>query len=345
MSLVLITTDCLVPGDEVDLLLHEAGHQTVHRPMTGKRDPEDLVRALEGVDAALIANEPMSAAVLAQAESLRVIVRTGVGFDSVDTSAAADRGIAVSNLPGINANAVAEYTMGLLLCGARRLYESASGVAKGDWPRHDGHELAGSTLGLVGYGATARAVVPLARAFGMQVLCTTSVPPQDRVAASVEPVSVEFVSVEFVSFEELLARSDYVSIHTSLTDKSRGLFDASTLARMKPSAVLINTARGAIVDENALADAVRSGVIAGAALDVVIEEPLPEDNLLRDVPGIVVYSHLAGQTAQARRAAGLAGAAEIIVSLKGDPLHCVNLPIEPSEQSSQATSRSERLNP
>ncbi|MFI8090788.1 NAD(P)-dependent oxidoreductase [Streptomyces sp. NPDC086080] len=307
MPRVLITTDYLRPGDEVDEYLLAAGLTTHHAPTAGRRGPEDLVSALAGVDAALIGNDPMTADVLGRARQLRVVVRTGVGYDSVDVEAAARLGISVSNLPGINAVAVAEYTMGLLLASARRLVESAVGVAAGGWPRGDGQELRGATLGLVGYGAAARAVVPLARAFGMEVVCTTGVPAGLRDAGP----------VRFVPWAELLATSDYVSVHTALTDRTRNMFDASAFARMKPTAVLINTARGAVVDEQALADAVRSGTIAGAALDVVVREPLPPQSPLRDVEGITVYSHLAGQTAQARRAAGLAGAAELVAALQG----------------------------
>ncbi|MDS0139947.1 MULTISPECIES: phosphoglycerate dehydrogenase [unclassified Amycolatopsis] len=309
MKRVLITTDYLRPGDDVDVYLREAGLDTVHLPMTGKRDPGQLVAALDRIDAALVANEPLSADVLARAPRLRVVVRTGVGYDSIDVEAAARQGISVSNLPGVNANAVAEYTLGLLLAAARRLVQSASGVARGEWPREDGRELRGSTLGLIGYGAAARAVVPLARAFGMTVVCATGVRDPD---------------VRVVELAELLSTSDYVSVHTALTDRTRGLLDALAFKRMKPTAVLVNTARGAIVDEEALVAAVRSGEIAGAALDVVGEEPLPADSPLRGVDGIVVYSHLAGQTAEARRAAGLRGAEELVAALEGRARHVVN---------------------
>ncbi|TMR22301.1 hydroxyacid dehydrogenase [Nonomuraea turkmeniaca] len=311
---VLITTDYLRPGDEVDEFLRLSGLETVHLPMVGRRDPEQLVAALAGIDAALVANEPLTADVLARAPRLKVIVRTGVGYDSVDVAAAARLGISVSNLPGINANAVAEYTMGLLLAGARRLVQSAHGVAQGAWPRADGCELRGSTLGLIGYGASARAVVPLARAFGMSVVCTTNVPARLRS----DP------SVGFVDLPELLATADYVSVHTSLTERTRGLLGESAFKRMKPTALLVNTARGPIVDENALVAAVRAGQIAGAALDVVSEEPLPPDSPLRGVDGIVVYSHMAGQTAEARAAAGRRGAEELVAALAGRAQFPVN---------------------
>ncbi|WP_338144173.1 phosphoglycerate dehydrogenase [Nocardioides turkmenicus] len=304
---ILITTDYLRPGDEVDDLLRSHGHDT--RFASG-----DLVADLAGVDGALVGHDPLTAEILTSADRLRAVVRTGVGYDAIDVEAAARAGITVSNLPGINANAVAEYTMGLLLASARRLVESAAGVASGGWPREDGRELRGSTLGLIGYGAAARAVVPLARAFGMRVLCTTGVPAAERADAD----------VGFVELSELLAESDFVSVHTALTPRTRGLLDATAFGLMKPGAVLVNTARGAIVDEDALAAAVREGRIAGAALDVVAEEPLPAESPLRGVPGIVVHSHLAGQTAQARRAAGIAGARELLDALAGGPHHAVN---------------------
>jgi phosphoglycerate dehydrogenase-like enzyme len=310
---VLITADYLRPGDDADRFLRGSGLETVHLPMTGRRDPAQLAAALTGIDAALVANEPLTADVLAQAAQLRVIVRTGVGYDSIDVTAAARLGISVSNLPGINANAVAEYTLGLLLAGARRLVQSARGVARGGWPREDGHELRGSTLGLIGYGASARAVVPLARAVGMNVICTTNV-----------PVELRDPGVRFTGLSDLLSTSDYVSVHTALTERTRGLLGASAFERMKPTALLVNTARGPIVDEDALVAAVRNGQIAGAALDVVGVEPLPPDSPLRGVDGIVVYSHLAGQTAEARAAAGLRGAEELVAALAGRAQFVVN---------------------
>lgn len=319
MSRVLITTDYLTPGDEVDRLLRDAGHETSHRPMIGKRDPEELVEALVGVDGALIANELMGATVLERATSLKAVVRTGVGYDSIDVAAAAHLGITVSNLPGINANAVAEYTLGLLLSAARRLAQSAQGVAAGEWPRKDGSELRGSTLGLVGYGYAARAIVPLANAFGMDVLITTSFTPADNA----EP------GATFVDLPELLSRSDYVSLHMSLTERSRGLIGAEQFKLMKPTAILVNTARGPMVDETALFDAVRTGRIAGAALDVVCEEPLPIDSPLRALGEVVVYSHMAGQSEQARRQAALEGARELIAALEGSPRFAIVTPEAP----------------
>ncbi|TKK85211.1 hydroxyacid dehydrogenase [Herbidospora galbida] len=313
-AIVLVTTDYLAPGDEVDDLLRAAGLITRHHPLRGAREPGELVAILAGCAGALIANEPMTAEVFAQVPELRAVVRTGVGYDSVDVAAATRAGVSVSNLPGVNANAVAEYTMALILAQARRLVPVAAGVQAGGWPRDDGSELRGKTLGLLGYGAAARAVAPLARAFGLSVLCTTGVPADLRGDAL----------VRFVDLPELLAASDFLSLHTALTPETRHLIDAAALALMKPTAHLINTARGAIVDETALAAAVRAGRLAGAALDVTGVEPLPAGSPLRDVPGITVYSHLAGQTAEARRAAGLDGARELIAALRGRPRSSLN---------------------
>ncbi|GAA0625616.1 phosphoglycerate dehydrogenase [Kribbella sandramycini] len=308
---LLLTSDFLHPGDEVDDYLRSAGFATLHAPLTGRRTPSELIELLDGVEGALIANEPLTAEVLS-ASVLRAVVRTGVGHDSIDLTAASGLGISISNLPGINANAVAEYTIGLILAAARGLVPSAAGVAAGGWPRHDGFELRGATLGLVGYGTIAQAVVPLARAFGLQVLCTTKLPRADP-------------AVHFVALPELLGSADFVSLHTSLTEQTRGLIGAAQLRLMRPNAVLVNTSRGPVVDEEALAAAVRDGVIAGAQLDVVAEEPLPTTSPLRNVPGIVVYSHLAGQTAQARQAAGKQGAAELVAALAGRPRYRVNM--------------------
>ncbi|GAA4930726.1 hydroxyacid dehydrogenase [Streptomonospora halophila] len=311
MPKILVTTDSAHPGDEAHDLLTGAGHEVVYS--TGVEG-----EALDGVEGAIVANNPLTARVLERATALRAIVRAGVGYDTVDVGAATRLGIRVSNLPGVNSNAVAEYTMGLLLAASRRLVDTAVGVEQGLWPRQSGRELRGAALGLVGYGRAARAVVPLARAFGMRVLCTTEHPHENA------------GEVRFVGLAELLRESDYVSLHTALTPATRRLIGADALAAMKPTAVLVNTARGAIVDEAALARAVATGRIAGAQLDVTGTEPLPPDSPLRGVAGITVYSHMAGQTADARRAAAIGAARELLAALRGEPESPVNHPTDHS---------------
>ncbi|MEV0390441.1 NAD(P)-dependent oxidoreductase [Nonomuraea sp. NPDC050643] len=262
VSRVLITTDYLRPDDEVDRYLRQAGHETAHLPMRGRRDPEELAEALRGAEAALIANEPMTAGVLARAFGMTVLCSTNVpAGERPDESA--------------------------------RVSDRSGGPAPTVEPSGE------------------------------------SVRFSEPSGESVRLVERSGESVRFVELDELLADSDYVSVHTALTERTRGLLGEAAFRRMKPGAVLVNTARGPIVDERALADAVRSSEIAGAALDVVCVEPLPPDSPLRDVDGIVVYSHLAGQSAEARRAAGLAGAAELVASLKGAPRFAITLPATP----------------
>jgi len=309
---VLVTTDHAAPGDEAHEVLAAAGYDVRYRH--GARGA-DLVAALEGVVGAVVGHDPLTADVLERAPDLRAVVRAGTGYDAVDIDAATRLGVRVSNLPGINSTAVAEYTIALLLSSARRLDAAAAAVRAGDWPRRGGRELRGAVLGLIGYGAAARAVVPLARAFGMRVLCTTAVPDPHG------------PGVEFVGLLRLLAESDYVSLHTALTPRTHRLIDAAALGLMKPSAVLVNTARGGLVDEAALVEAVRRGWIGGAALDVVDTEPLPADSPLRGVEGITVYPHTAGQSEQARRAAALGAAHELIAALRGTPRSPVNHPV------------------
>lgn len=313
MSRVLVTTDYLVPGDEVDILLRRHGHEIVYRPAAGPRTSEDARGLFEGVHGAIIASEPVTADMIATAAELRVIARSGVGYDSVDLSAATGRGIRVCNTPGVNHDAVAELTIALMLVSARRLTTVIDGVRAGRWPRDAGTELRGNTLSILGFGPSGRAVARLATAFGMTVLVHTAHP--DAAAPA----------VQFVDRNTALARADYLSLHTRTDDRTRRMIDASALAMMKPTAVLINTARGSLVDEDALADALDSGEIAGAALDVLDAEPLPADNRLGGRDDVLITSHLAGQTIEARVRAGLAAAADVIAVLDGrEPHHPVN---------------------
>lgn len=315
MSKILITTDYLRPGDEVDQLLRDNGHETIHRPHRTARSREQLDEIFSGVEGALIASEPVDATTIANASALRVVARSGVGYDSVDVEAATRRGVLVCNAPGSNSVAVAEMTFAALLLCCRRLLASVDGVRAGGWPRHDGDELRGAVLGIVGFGPAGRQVATLARAFGM----TTLVHTRWRDAG--------LDGVEYAGLDELLARSDYVSLHCKLDPSTRGLIDRDRLAAMKPTAYLVNTARGGLVDEAALAEAVRTGVIAGAVLDVLVDEPLGQDHPFRTVPGITVLSHLAGQTVQARRAASMSAAESILQALGGlIPKTCVNAP-------------------
>lgn len=312
MSRVLITTDYLVPGDDVDTLLRSHDHETVHSPASGPRPETEQLALLEGVDGAVLASEPVTAEMLERAGSLKVLARSGVGYDSIDVAAAARHGVRVCNTPGVNHDSVAEMAFGLMLMAARRLLPTVDGVREGRWPREAGHELRGATLGILGYGPSGRAVARLGLAFGMTVLVSTSHPDPD------EP------PVHFTDRKTLLREADYLSLHARPSSANRRFVDRDGLRAMKSTAVLINTARGSLVDEDALVEALHERRIAGAALDVVDQEPLPADSPLRGLDNVIVTSHLAGQTVEARRRAGLTAAQDVIDVLAGrEPAHPV----------------------
>jgi phosphoglycerate dehydrogenase-like enzyme len=313
MARILITTDYLSPGDDVDKLLRDHGHETAYSPYTGSRSAADRNALFRGIDGAILASEPITADMLAGADKLKVLARSGVGYDSIDLAAATALGIRVCYAPGTNHHSVAELAIGLILATARRIVEVTNGVKQGLWPREAGRELRGSTLGIVGYGDSGRATAKLGCALGMNVIVATSHPEADDPA------------ILFTDLDAVIRESDYLSLHARADKSTRRLIDAARLGTMKPTAVLINTARGSLVDEDALAKALRAGVIAGAALDVLENEPLSEDSPLRNLDNLLMTSHLAGQTAEARTRAGLVAAQAVLDVLSDrEPNHPVN---------------------
>lgn len=312
-SRILITTDYLHQGDSVDQLLREHGLEPVYSPSRGPRTLEERRELFKGISGAILASEPVTADMLTGAASLKVIARSGVGYDSIDIQAAAAHGIRVCNAPGTNHHSVAELTIGLIIMAARRLGEVTTAVRQGNWPREAGHELHGSTLGIIGYGPSGRATASLGAALGMTVLVSTAYPDPCNTA------------VQFADIDTVIRDADYLSLHTRARQGTGPLINGPRLNSMKPSAVLINTARGSLVDEEALAQALSDGKIAGAALDVFKREPLPSDSLLRGLDNLLITSHLAGQTIQARTRAGLAAAHAVIDVLEDrEPAHPVD---------------------
>lgn len=310
---ILITTDYLHPGDPVDQLLREHGLEPVYSPSRGPRTLEEHRSLFDSVSGAILASEPVTADMLTGASSLKVIARSGVGYDSIDVQAAVARGIRVCNAPGTNHHSVAELTIGLIIMSARHLAEVTTAVREGAWPRDAGHELRGSTLGIIGYGPSGRATANLGAALGMNVLVSTAHPDPDTSAA------------RFAALDTVIREVDYLSLHTRGGQSTGKLIDASRLKAMKSTAVLINTARGSLVDEEALAKALYDGTIAGAALDVLETEPLPADSPLRGLDNVLITSHLAGQTTEARTRAGLAAAHAVIDVLENrQPAHPVD---------------------
>jgi (S)-sulfolactate dehydrogenase len=257
-------------------------------------DAGALAAALAGAEAWIVRNRTqVRGEPLAAAARLKVVGRLGVGLDNIDLAACAARGIEVIPATGANADSVAEYVLAMamiLLRGAA--YLSTSAVLAGRWPRQmlsQGREVAGKALGLVGFGSIGRVTARKAAAMGMRVVAF------DPAVAADSPSWAEH-GVAPLALDELLARSDVVSLHLPLTDSTRGLLGEARLARMKPGAILINSARGGIVDEAALAKALAAGRLAGAALDVFDREPLAEGSVLADAPNLILTPHVAGVT-------------------------------------------------
>jgi D-3-phosphoglycerate dehydrogenase len=308
---VLITTAYLFPGDEVDTKLKAAGIEVSYgAPKTLAEGNTTLAEALHDVDAVIAGTEPFGADAISSAANLKIIARTGVGYDSVDVDAATSRGIAVAITPGSNRISVAEHVLALMLNCARLIPQNIESVKSGTWPQKSGRELSGATLGLIGLGSIGKAVARLALAFGMDVIAYDPYMDENFLTET---------GVRAVPLDVLMRESDFVSPHIFLDETTRHLIGTAALATMKPTAYVINTSRGGVVDENALALAVKTGALAGAALDVVESEPLPSDSALRGVDNILITAHIAGATGEARLRAGLAAADAVINLLNDQP--------------------------
>lgn len=265
--------------------LQDSGCELIHAHKYGPLTEAELLPQLPGIHAVLAGMDHFTAAVLGskEAEELKIISRWGVGYDAVDRTAAAGHGIVVAYTPGLLNEAVADYTMALLLALARRIPEGWLSLREGHWDSGWGPDLGGKTLGLVGCGGIGQAVAKRARGFDMRLLGCDPAPSADAGR----------LGIEFVALERLLVESDFVSLHSALTPETRGLIGEAELRAMKPGAYLINTARGAILDETALARALTERWIAGAALDVFVVEPLPAGHPLHSVPNLLLTPHQA----------------------------------------------------
>ena len=310
MPRVLIATTTLagVEGPFLDLL-RGAGFEVVYPPERKSLSAEELQRELQGVAAVIAGFERYTPEVIAACPDLRVIARNGVGYDAVDLAAATEHGIAVTVTPGVNHEAVAEHTLALLLTLARAIVPQDAAIHSGGWRRDNGVPLRGRTLGLVGLGRIGREVAVRAAPFRMRLLVHD---PQ------ADPAFVAQYGATLVSLERLLEEADFVSLHLPLTPATRHLIDARALRRMKPSAFLINTARGGVVDEAALTEALQSGRLAGAALDVFVEEPPAAGAVLSRLPNVICTAHTAGIDLQARDDMARLAAQAIVALSRGE---------------------------
>jgi len=231
--------------------------------------------------------KPIDERVFSACRKLRVVGRTGIGYDVIDVPAATEAGVVVTNVPSYCEEEVSDHAMALLLTCARRTALYTAAVKDGVWDWKIGRPIArlrGRTLGLVGFGKIPRALVPKAKAFGLKVVCADPYLPAETAASE---------GVELVDFETLLGGADFISIHCPLTAETKGMFNARTFALMKPTAFLINTARGSIIDLPALVEALKAGRIAGAGLDVLPDEPPAEGEALLELDNVVVSPHVA----------------------------------------------------
>jgi (S)-sulfolactate dehydrogenase len=256
-------------------------------------DRPGLASLLSDADALVVRNRTqVDAALVAGAPRLKVVGRLGVGLDNIDVAACRSRGIEVIPATGANALAVAEYVVCTAMLLLRGAYLSTAAVAAGEWPRprlSEGREAAGRTLGIVGFGNIGQLVAGLAQRLGMRVIAA------DALLSAADPVWSQ-TGAGCRTLDEVMAESDAVTLHVPLTDQTRNLVNAERLSRMKRGAVLINTARGGVVDEAALAQALAAGQLAGAALDVFEREPLAAGSPLTGAPNLVLTPHIAGVT-------------------------------------------------
>jgi len=287
----------------------------------------ELAPLLADVDALIVRSETkVTASLMDRAPRLAVVGRAGVGVDNIDVPAATERGVYVVNAPLGNIVAAAEHAIALALSLLRNIPEADRSVRAGEWKRAKlmGRELRGKTLGLIGIGRVGSEVARRAAAFEMKVIA------HDPYATE---ASARAAGATLVELDEVLARADVISLHTPLTDKTRGMIDAAALAKMKPSAILVNASRGEVVDPRALADALAAGTIAGAALDVFPSEPLPADSPLRGAPHTVLTPHIAGSTTEAQVNVAVDVVRQILDILDGKPARfAVNAPRPPADE-------------
>jgi phosphoglycerate dehydrogenase-like enzyme len=310
MPKVLIAPQTLANvGGPFENLLRDTGFELAFPPSAVQLSEDELLHEVRGACATIAGSEPYTRRVIAASPALRVIARAGVGYDAVDLAAATDHGVAVCIAPGTNQDAVAEHTFTLILALAKHLIPQHEGTRTGRWPRGTNLPLRGRTLGIAGLGRIGKAVALRGEAFGMPLLAYEPFPDQAFVAEH---------RITLMPFDRLLAESDVLTLHVPLTPGSRDLINRRTLGRMKPTAYLINTARGGLVCEADLLEALKAGRLAGAGLDVFEQEPPAADNPLFALDNVVLTPHAAGVDFQSRDDMALSAARAIVALSRGE---------------------------
>jgi D-3-phosphoglycerate dehydrogenase len=283
----------------------EVIYNTTGKPL----DSDALAALLPGIDGYIASLDEIDRRALQAADRLKVISRYGVGVDAVDLQAAREKGVVVTNTPGANSSSVAELAVGLMLSLARNITSAAAATRSGGWPRMSGLSLEGKVVGLVGFGAIGRTVARLLGGFECTLLAF------DPIA---DPAQVSTLGVSLVSLQEIIQNADIISLHCPLTPETRRMVDTSFLAAMKPGALLINTARGELIEEAALLAALDSGRLGGAALDVFSSQPSKKDNPLLIHPRLIATPHMGAHTDAATNAMGWMALNDCLAVLRGE---------------------------
>ena len=315
MATILVTTRGLDVSENGPLGdLHRAGHQIRYVPLNAQTPAAEVIRHLEGVPAAIVGGEHYTDEVFRGAPNLRHVARFGVGYDAIDVDAATKNGVVVTNCPGSNATAVADLTIGLMISIARAIPKHDRDVRAGTWQSAVGGDVWQRTIGIVGLGRIGQGVARRARGFDMRVLAYEPYPNQDFVREH---------GVELVAIERVFQEGDFVTLHLPAGGENDGLVNARLLGLMKPTAYFINAARGTLVDEDALYDALANKRIAGAALDVRASEP--GDDKFSALDNVVLTPHTAAGTHQARINGGKMAAEAVLKVLAAEqPVGLVN---------------------
>ncbi len=311
----------LIPEEGLNMVLEACDAEVWEEELPPPR--EVLLEKVKGKDGLLcLLTDKVDATLMdAAGGTLKVISNYAVGYDNIDVAAATARGIPVGNTPGVLTDTTADLAFALLMAVARRLVEGVEYVKAGRWrtwgPRLLlGQDIHGATLGIIGFGRIGQAMARRARGFDMRVL---------YYSRRRRPELEQSMGVSYADLDTLLRESDFVSIHTSLNEGTYHLIDAEALAKMKPTAILINTARGPVVDPAALADALERGVIAGAGLDVTEPEPINMDSPLLKLPNCVIVPHIGSASVATRNRMARMAAANLIAGVRGERLpNCVN---------------------
>lgn len=289
-------------------ILHTAGYELVFPPRNAQMVEGEVLERLSGCIASLAGSEPYSRRVIEAHPQMRIIARSGVGFDAVDVAAATEHGIPVTVSPG-NAEGVAEHAIGLMLALAKGLVTQHNDIVTGAWPRRSNQPLRGKTLAIVGLGRIGKQVALRAKPFRMKVMAHDIAP---------DLAFADQHSIALGSLDEMFALGDYVSLHIPLEPNTRHLVGRRLIELMKPSAFLINTARGGILHEGEVAESLIAGRIAGAGLDVLEHEPPAQDHPFFSLPNVVLSAHTAGVDTQSRDDMALIAARTIVAYLRGE---------------------------